>query len=119
MLFQPGTYRFTSRKGIKSEPKIYSTDIAYYDSGDTVNYDKTLVADNHEWISYVSYSGARRYIAINQLAKPVSPVVKGTTNIQNKNDQLGTFDVVISNVSGRQWISYIAYSGNRRYIAIS
>uniref|UniRef100_UPI001863C88B SH3 domain-containing protein n=1 Tax=Streptococcus suis TaxID=1307 RepID=UPI001863C88B len=69
MLLQPGTYRFTSRKGIKSEPKIYSTDIAYYDSGDTVNYDKTLVADNHEWISYVSYSGARRYIAINQLAK--------------------------------------------------
>lgn len=90
-----GIYRFTSRKGIKSEPKISSADIAYYDNGSSVNYDKTLVADNYEWISYVSYSGARRYIAINQVATQPT----GTISITNKNDQTGTFDVIISNVS--------------------
>lgn len=107
-----GIYRFTSRKGIKSEPKISSADIAYYDNGSSVNYDKTLVADNYEWISYVSYSGARRYIAINQVATqpttsgtstaPVAPSraePTGTISITNKNDQTGTFDVIISNVS--------------------
>lgn len=107
-----GTYRFTSRKGIKSEPKISSADIAYYDNGSSVNYDKTLVADNYEWISYVSYSGARRYIAINQVATqpttggtsttPAAPSTAeptGTISITNKNDQTGTFDVIISNVS--------------------
>lgn len=107
-----GTYRFTSRKGIKSEPKISSADIAYYDNGSSVNYDKTLVADNYEWISYVSYSGARRYIAINQVstqpttggtsttpAAPSTAEPTGTISITNKNDQTGTFDVIISNVS--------------------
>lgn len=104
---QSGTYRFTSRKGVKSEPKISSADVAYYDSGETVNYDKSLVADNYEWISYISYSGARRYIAINQLIQPVSPIVKGTINVQNKNDQLGTFDVVISNVSSNSGLKEV------------
>lgn len=107
-----GTYRFTSRKGIKSEPKISSADIAYYDNGSSVNYDKTLVADNYEWISYVSYSGARRYIAISQVttqpttsgtsttpAAPSTAEPTGTISITNKNDQTGTFDVIISNVS--------------------
>lgn len=51
-----GTYKFTSRTGIKAEPKISSADIAYYNSGDSVNYDKTLEADNYQWISYVSYT---------------------------------------------------------------
>ncbi|MGC4389107.1 SH3 domain-containing protein, partial [Streptococcus suis] len=52
-------------------------DIAYYDNGSSVNYDKTVVADNYEWISYVSYSGARRYIAINQVAP--QPTTGGTS----------------------------------------
>lgn len=61
---------------------------------------------------HVSYSGARRYIAINQVAiqpttsgtstAPVAPSraePTGTISITNKNDQTGTFDVIISNVS--------------------
>lgn len=98
-----GIYRFTSRKGIKSEPKISSADIAYYDNGSSVNYDKTLVADNYEWISYVSYSGARRYIAINQVATQPT----GTISITNKNDQTGTFDVIISNVSSHNGVKEV------------
>lgn len=94
-----GRYTFTSRLGIKSEPKISSPDIAYYDSGDSVYYDRTLNADGYQWISYNSYSGVRRYIAVNKINSTVTPVVKGNIVIQNKNDQAGTFDVVITNVS--------------------
>ena len=102
-----GTYHFTDRKGIKAEPKISSPDLAYYDNGYSVTYDKTLIADNYEWISYISYSGRRRYIAINKIATPVTPVVKGTINIQNKNDQAGTFDVVITNVSSNSGLKEV------------
>lgn len=60
-----GTYRFTGRASIKSEPRMSSPELAYYDAGNTVNYDKVLSSDGHAWISYISYSGNRRYIAIN------------------------------------------------------
>lgn len=94
-----GTYTFKSRSGIKSDAKISSPDIAYYDAGQSVNYDKTMIADGYQWISYTAYSGARRYIAVNKIQQAVTPVVKGTIKIINKNDQNGTFDVVISDVS--------------------
>lgn len=102
-----GTYKFTSRTGIKAEPKISSADIAYYNSGDSVNYDKTLEADNYQWISYVSYTGVRRYIAVNKLATTDTPIVKGTINIKNKNDQSGTFDVIITNVSSNSGLKEV------------
>lgn len=60
-----GVYHFTGHAGIKSEPRMSSPELAYYDAGNTVNYDKVLSSDGHAWISYISYSGNRRYIAIN------------------------------------------------------
>ena len=63
-LAQRGTYHFTSRSSIKAEPKVSSPELAYYDAGNSVNYDKVLTADGHQWISYIAYSGSRRYIAV-------------------------------------------------------
>ena len=60
-----GVYRFTQRVSIKSEPRMSSPELAYYDAGNTVNYDRVLTNEGHTWISYLSYSGNRRYIAIN------------------------------------------------------
>ena len=74
-------------------------ELAYYEAGYTVNYDKTLQADGYVWISYLSYAGNRRYIQVQKLSIEVKPEVKGTINVLNKNDQSGTFDVMISNVS--------------------
>ncbi|MCY7202743.1 GBS Bsp-like repeat-containing protein [Streptococcus gallolyticus subsp. gallolyticus] len=59
-----GNYTFSSRASIKSEPKMSSPEIAYYDAGNKVYYDKVLFSDGHYWISYVSYTGSRRYISI-------------------------------------------------------
>ena len=94
-----GSYQFTERVSIKSEPKMSAPELAYYEAGNTVNYDKTLQADGYVWISYLSYAGNRRYIPVQKLSTEVKPEVKGTINVLNKNDQSGTFDVVISNVS--------------------
>ncbi|MFS1664330.1 LD-carboxypeptidase LdcB/DacB, partial [Streptococcus sp. zg-JUN1979] len=60
-----GSYQFTKRAFIKTEPKMTSPDLAYYDAGNRVNYDKLVMADGHQWLSYLSYGGQRRYIAID------------------------------------------------------
>ena len=94
-----GSYQFTERVSIKAEPKMSAPELAYYEAGNTVNYDKTLQADGYVWISYLSYAGNRRYIPVQKLSTEVKPEVKGIINVTNKNDQSGTFDVVISNIS--------------------
>ncbi|MDW8760473.1 SH3 domain-containing protein, partial [Streptococcus suis] len=40
--------------------------------GDKVNYDKVVKADNHQWISYVSYNGTRRYVDLGQMSGSVA-----------------------------------------------
>lgn len=57
-----GTYTFTGRASIKTEAKVSSPELAYYDKGMSVNYDKVLTADGHTWLSYITASGARRYV---------------------------------------------------------
>ncbi|MEY8435685.1 SH3 domain-containing protein [Streptococcus hyointestinalis] len=64
-LSSSGTYTFTSRHGIKNAPQQSSSDIAYYDAGSSVRYDKTVISDGYGWLSYISYSGASHYIAID------------------------------------------------------
>ena len=49
---------------IKAEAKVSSPELAYYDKGMSVNYDKVLTADGHTWLSYMTVSGARRYVDI-------------------------------------------------------
>ncbi|MBS5181719.1 MAG: SH3 domain-containing protein, partial [Streptococcus salivarius] len=43
---------------------VSSPELAYYDKGMSVNYDKVLTADGRQWLSYVTTSGARRYVDI-------------------------------------------------------
>ncbi|MBS5116225.1 MAG: SH3 domain-containing protein, partial [Erysipelotrichaceae bacterium] len=52
------------RASIKAEAKVSSPELAYYDKGMSVNYDKVLTADGHTWLSYMTASGARRYVDI-------------------------------------------------------
>ncbi|WP_174852797.1 LD-carboxypeptidase LdcB/DacB [Streptococcus suis] len=79
-----GTYRFTQDMPIRNQPKMSSPAEYYYPKGEKVNYDSTLVADDHNWISYVSYNGTRRYIAISKVATPVTPVVQTPATTQTE-----------------------------------
>ncbi|ESV55737.1 amidase [Streptococcus agalactiae LMG 14747] len=101
-----GTYQFTSRVSIKNEPKFSSPELAYYDKGQSVFYDKILEADGYKWISYMSGSGVRRYIPISKLTN-TTPTTSATTASSKSTDIAvgdsvtlpGTFKVT-SNVSG-------------------
>ena len=113
-----GTYTFTSRASIKNEPKMDAKELAYYDKGNSVNYDKTLAADGHEWISYISFSGSRRYIAVSELPSVNTPnndkgtetsttAVTGNIAVENADSKAGSFDVVLSNVKDTKGIQEV------------
>lgn len=59
-----GTYTFTKTVDVKSQPKVSSPVEFYFQKGEKIHYDQVLVVDGHQWISYKSYSGIRRYIEI-------------------------------------------------------
>ena len=140
---ESGTYTFTGRASIKAEAKISSPELAYYDKGMSVNYDKVLTADGRQWLSYVTTSGARRYVDIaaakpeasKPAAKPSLPesgtyTFTGRASIKAEakvsSPELAYYDKGMSvnydkvlTADGRQWLSYMTASGARRYVDIA
>lgn len=106
-----GTYKFTSEREVKKEPKISAKTDFTFKNGDSVNYDKVLEADGYQWISYLSYSGARRYVVLDKLsttAKPDTPkqdVLTGSIKVVNT-DSKG-FEVNITNVANPNGIKAV------------
>ena len=137
-----GTYTFKERSSIKAEPSVASPELAYYDAGMSVNYDRLVTADGHTWLSYISHGGNRRYIAIDAnataVAQPASPSLAATgtytfTKPSSIKDQpsvaspeLAYYDKGMSvrydkvlTADEHTWLSYVTYSGARRYVDIS
>ena len=144
-----GYYTYTKRTEVKNEPKASAALQFYVNAGDRVFYDQVLIADGYQWLSYRSYSGVRRYAAINKLVQsepqqPVKPTLSSTGTLPsrgryafsrttevkneaklsaptqftfNRGDSVN-YDKVLEN-DGYQWISYISYSGMRRYAAVT
>lgn len=105
-----GTYKFTSEKEVKNEPKVSAKTEFTFRNGDSVNYDKVLEADGHQWISYVSNSGIRRYVDMAVLttdsdSTPNKQTLTGKLYIQNQMN--GDFNVVISNVQDSNGITAV------------
>ena len=140
---ESGTYTFTDRASIKAEAKVSSPELAYYDKGMTVNYDKVLTADGRQWLSYVTTSGARRYVDIaaakpeasQPAAKPNLPesgtyTFTGRASIKAEakvsSPELAYYDKGMSvnydkvlTADGHTWLSYMTVSGARRYVDIA
>ena len=137
-----GTYTFTGRASIKAEAKVSSPELAYYDKGMSVNYDKVLTADGHQWLSYVTASGARRYVDIATAKAEANPEDKpslpesGTYSFTGRasikaeakvsSPELAYYDKGMSvnydkvlTADGHQWLSYMTASGARRYVDIA
>ena len=97
-----GTYNVTRSLNVKNEPKASAETLYTLEKGYKVNYDKVLTVDNHQWLSYISYSGTRRYVDIATLktteSKPQENRVSGKLTINNQTSN--GFDVVVTNVSG-------------------
>ena len=140
---ESGTYTFTGRASIKAEAKVSSPELAYYDKGMSVNYDKVLTADGHTWLSYVTTSGARRYVDIaaakaegsQPATKPSLPesgryTFTGRASIKAEakvsSPELAYYDKGMSvnydkvlTADGHTWLSYVTTSGARRYVDIA
>ena len=137
-----GTYTFKERSSIKAEPSVASPELAYYDAGMSVNYDRLVTADGHTWLSYVSHGGNLRYVAIDAkataVAQPASPSLAATgtytftkpSSIKAQpsvaSPELAYYDKGMSvrydkviTADGHTWLSYVTYSGARRYVDIS
>lgn len=143
------------RLPVCNEPTQISEALDYYEAGQSINYDSYCVFDGYIWISYISYSGFRRFVAV-ALNDGILTNIWGTgfdKSIINHNeiqiiDLSGTFipnsmlpvydkpnktGQIIDYYSVGQsvnydgycinenliWITYISYSGIRRYIAIA
>ena len=140
---ESGTYTFTGRASIKAEAKVSSPELAYYDKGMSVNYDKVLTADGRQWLSYMTASGARRYVDIaaakpeasQPAAKPSLPesgryTFTGRASIKAEakvsSPELAYYDKGMSvnydkvlTADGHTWLSYMTVSGTRRYVDIA
>lgn len=112
-----GTYTFSQQAPIKNEAKQSSSTLDYYYAGESVRYDQVLTADGYQWISYLSYSGQRRYVPIKQIqtsaASQQTPATnidkpQGTINIANINQATGSFDVFITNVKSPKTIASVS-----------
>ncbi|MGT2742030.1 SH3 domain-containing protein [Streptococcus plurextorum] len=93
-----GHYTFTQPGIVRNEPKPSSPEMARYSIGQSVYYDQVVEENGYRWLSYLSYSGHRRYVAVEALPATHSPNMTGNLAITNQNDAQGTFDVVISGV---------------------
>ncbi|HFI0343070.1 TPA: SH3 domain-containing protein [Streptococcus suis] len=141
-----GTYHFTKQAEVKNEAKVSAPTQFTFEKGDKVNYDKVVKADNHQWISYVSYNGTRRYVQLeNSEAK--GNLTSETSTQKKEIPNQGTYHVIkdlevydqptkeaklityykngskinydkVIKAEGNSWISYVSYSGVRRFVKI-
>ncbi|WP_304678112.1 phage tail tip lysozyme [uncultured Limosilactobacillus sp.] len=164
---QRGTFRVAYGLNVRQAPSTSSAIMARYNGGQSFTYDSKVEANGYLWVSYMSYSGARRYVAIKNLStgqtfgtdsnnfsfnnpRPSTPTPAPTPSTPADGttmQQRGTFRVayglnirqapstssaVMAQYSGGQsftydskvvangylWVSYMSYSGARRYAAI-
>ena len=92
-----GYYTYTKQTEVKNTPKASAPVAFYANVGDRIFYDQVLSEDGYQWISYKSYSGQRRYAAIQKLTPTVVQKLSGSINIQNVSSQ--GFEVLVTNVS--------------------
>ena len=61
-LASSGTHTFTQKSAIRNQPSSTAQVIDYYYPGENVSYDQIVEKDGYKWLSYLSYSGTRRYV---------------------------------------------------------
>ncbi|WP_246100895.1 SH3 domain-containing protein [Streptococcus cuniculipharyngis] len=116
-----GTYEFTERAGVKNEAKLSSPDLAYYEAGQKVNYDKTLTSEGYNWLSYVSHSGTRRYVAVSKQAVLPATTVSATTEksaektTENEKAESSKSDNSVTTKTENGYTTTVAYQGTGVY----
>jgi len=147
---ESGTFHATQTINIRNTPSLSGTVIGQYTNGESFNYDSYVVSEGYIWLSYVSYSGERRYVtwrvrggekfgyiddtssdssnSYSRVTESGTFYVTQTINIRNAPSVSATivgqynkgesfiYDSYVVK-EGYIWLSYISYSGERRYVA--
>lgn len=58
---------------VRADASTNSAIVATYPMGAKINYDSVYEADGYRWISYISWSGQRRYVAYRRLSGDTRP----------------------------------------------
>ena len=58
---------------VRNDASTNSAIVATYPMGAKINYDKVYEGDGYRWISYISWSGQRRYVAYRRLSGDTRP----------------------------------------------
>ncbi|MBU3106209.1 SH3 domain-containing protein, partial [Clostridium gasigenes] len=142
-----GTFYPNTTLNVRDYPSTQGNVLAQYTTGESINYDSYVVNGGYVWISYVASSGARRYVAwrvnggekfgtipsgTNEGFTPISetgtfypnttlnvrdyPGTQGNVVAQYTIGESVVYDSYVTN-GGYVWISYVASSGARRYVA--
>ena len=62
---ESGSYKLTKRTAVKNTPSDTAPVEFYLEAGSQINFDMKVTQDGHSWISYISYSGVRRYVQVD------------------------------------------------------
>ena len=83
-----GTHYFKEKAAVKNQPSVNADTLTYYKPGDSVHYDQVIEKDGYKWLSYISYSGNRRYVQL-----------EGSTSSQNQSGNRNNSNTVSNNTS--------------------
>lgn len=142
-----GTFYPNTTLNVRDYPSTKGNILAQYTSGDSFVYDSYVINDGYVWLSYIAYSGLRRYVAwrveggetfgtipggatgdferipeSGQFFPAMTinvrdyPSTKGNILAQYTSGDSLVYDSYVVN-DGYVWLSYVAYSGLRRYVA--
>lgn len=57
-----------AKLNVRDKPSLSGNILATYTAGMSLNFNGIVEADGYRWASYISYSGAKRYVAIGQIS---------------------------------------------------
>ena len=84
-----GTHYFKVETPIKDQPLLNATPLAYYSPGESVHYDQVIEKDGYKWLSYISYSGNRRYIQLEGVTSSQNQSVNSSNHSLNNGLTVG------------------------------
>ena len=135
-----GSYQTTQQTPVKNSPSVNAPIEFYLDPGSNVNYDMKVTEDGHEWLSYISTSGIRRYVqadnnsvttlvdsgtsvsgsyqTVQQTPVKNSPSVNAPIEFYLDPGSNVNYDMKVTE-DGHEWLSYISSSGIRRYVQLN
>ncbi|EMF0378993.1 SH3 domain-containing protein [Enterococcus hirae] len=144
---ETGTFYPNTTINVRDYPSTQGNVLTQYTSGDSFVYDSYVINDGYVWLSYIAYSGVRRYVAWRvQGGETFGTIPGGETGNVNRIPETGQFfpamtinvrdypstqgNILAQYTSGDSfyydsyvinegyiWLSYISYSGLRRYVA--